>query len=136
MPSEQSSKTESGNIDFNAIGFDHYATSQSYERRFDVVRYSVSKLFRDLTTTFDQLALVRTAVRFGVDGIEDRFRVGEKCPQSVHHQVFQIACRYAPAIRTVRSCAGKETSRNIVPISRSLLDRICRCQPLAGLVKY
>jgi hypothetical protein len=37
-----------------------------------------SEFFRDLTATFDQLALPYTAVQFTVDGIEDRPGVGEK----------------------------------------------------------
>ena len=54
----------------------------------------------------------------------------------VDHQAFQIAGRYPPAARTVPSRPGEEGSRNIVPISRFLLDRIGWRQALAGRVKH
>jgi Protein of unknown function (DUF2950) len=74
-------------------------------------------------------------VRFIVDGIEDRSGVGEKCAKPVDHQAFQIAGRYPPAARTGPSRPGEEGSRNIVPIARSLLDRMGWRQALAGFVK-
>ena len=55
--SEQLRQAASGDIDLDAIGSDFHAAEQRHERRFDFVRCAGSKFFRDLTATFDQLAL-------------------------------------------------------------------------------
>ena len=73
---------------------------------------------------------------FIADGIEDGRRVGKEGAKPVDDQAFQIAGRYTPAGRTVPSGPRDEGGRDIVSISCSLLDRVGRCQALAGRIKY
>ena len=56
------------------------------------------KLFRDLTATLHQLALLDATLGFIVDGIEDCSLVGKKCAEPTDDQALQIAGRYAPAV--------------------------------------
>src|SRR3984893_6874646 len=101
----------------------------------EIVGAILAEFLRDLTATFNQLATPWTAVRILVGAIEDRSGVGEKFAKPVDHQAFQIASRYPPAARTGPSRSGDEGSRNILPIARSLLDRMGWRQALAGFVK-
>src|ERR1700730_12506850 len=101
----------------------------------EIVGAILAEFLRDLTATFNQLATPWTAVRILVGAIEDRSGVGEKFAKPVDHQAFQIASRYPPAARTGPSRSGDEGGRNIVPIARSLLDRMGWRQALAGLIK-
>ena len=73
---------------------------------------------------------------FIAEGIEDGRRIGKERAKPVDDQAFQIAGRYTPAGRTVASGPRDEGGRDIVPISCSPLDRVGRCQALAGRVKY
>ena len=105
------------------------------DRRLDLVRRLGGKFVRDLTAAFDRLALP-CPMGCTAGGIEDGRRAGKEGAKPVDDQAFQIARRDAPAGRTLPAFPRDEGGRDIVPISCSLLDRVCRRQTLAGRVEW
>jgi hypothetical protein len=111
-----------------------HAAEQCHERRFDFVWCVGAEVFRDLTATFNQLA-PWTTVRFIVDGIEDRSRVGEKSAKpgdllsaGLHSSFFirvrKIKILPASVVRRDKCARFRATARSPIRAKAHYLNEI------------